>query len=287
VNIGDWPVGPALLPLLLVGCVPITPPAQPDLAAQQEITALRDQVSDLSGQLIDLGNTITAMRGEQQALITELDLQNRALGRVEGTVATMPDALKHLCPPARVVENCNEPQVQRVVVSGARMVVGEMEQVWLDPPGLTFDARIDTTVSSNALRAEDIVEFERDGKAWVRFVLRQPNSDQAVEVERRVSVHRRSVLTAGGDSVKRPVVRLRLKLGDVEDSFSFMLTDRADVDFQVLLGRSFLKDIAYVEVGAQYVQPRIKTSDLTTRKASAAPNAPAKPTQSADKAAAE
>jgi hypothetical protein len=286
VNIGDWPVRPALLALLLVGCVPLAPPVEPDPAVQAEIASLRGQVSDLSGKLIDLGNTLTAMHGEQQALITELDLQNRALGRVEGSVATIPDSLKHLCPPPRVVENCKEPAVQRVVVSGNRMVVGELEQVWLDPPGVTFDARIDTTVSSNALRAEDIVEFERDGKAWVRFVLRQPNSDQAIEVERRVNVHRRAFQTASGESIKRPVVKLRLKLGDVEDTFSFVLTDRADVDFQVLLGRSFLKDIAYVEVGAQYVQPRIKGTNVKAP-ASKERDTPSKPATSADHTAAQ
>ena len=279
-NIGDWLARPALLTLLLAGCVPVTPPVQPDPALQSEVSSLRGQVSDLSGQLIDLNNALTAMRGEQQALLTELDVQNRALDRVEDSVATIPDSLKHLCPPPRVVENCKEPAPQRVVVSGNRMVVGEMEQVWLDPPGMTFDARIDTTVTSNALRAEDIVEFERDGKGWVRFVLRQPDAEEPVAVERRVNLHRRAFQTASGESIKRPVVKLRLKLGDVEDTFAFVLTDRADVDFQVLLGRSFLKDIAYVEVGAQYVQPRIKATTATATK-------PSKAAAAADKATAQ
>ena len=54
------------------------------------------------------------------------------------------------------------------------------------------------------------------------------------------------------------------------------MTDRADIDFQALLGRSFLKDIAYLEIGAQYVQPRIKASATKAaapaRKTPAAPN---------------
>jgi hypothetical protein len=49
---------------------------------------------------------------------------------------------------------------------------------------------------------------------------------------------------------------MRLKLGDVQDTFWFVLTDHAD--HAVILGRSFLKDIALVEVGARYVQPRTK-----------------------------
>jgi outer membrane murein-binding lipoprotein Lpp len=276
VNIGNWPVRPVLLSLLLVGCVPVTPSTERDQAVQAELATLRGQVTDLSGQVTELGSTITAMRSEQQAMASGLDVQNRVLDRVEDGIEELPKSLKQLCPPARVVENCKEPAAQRVVVSGNRMVVGEMEQVWLDPPGATFDARIDPTFSGNALRAEDIVEFERDGHAWVRFALRQPDSDKRIEVERRVSGHRRAFQTASGESIKRPVIKLRLKLGDVEDTFSFVLTDRADIDFQALLGRSFLKDIAYLEIGAQYVQPRIKASATKAaapaRKTTAAPN---------------
>jgi outer membrane murein-binding lipoprotein Lpp len=272
VNIGNWPVRPALLSLLLVGCVPVTPSTEPDPALQAELASLRSQVADLSGQLAGLDNSITAMRSEQQAMAGGLDVQNRALDRVEDSVEELPESLKGLCPPARVVENCKEPAAQRVVVSGNRMVVGEKEQIWLDPPGATFDARIDATLSGNALRAEDVVEFERDGNAWVRFAMRQPDSGKRIEVERRVSGHRRAFQTASGESIKRPVVKLRLKLGDVEDTFSFVLTDRADIDFQVLLGRSFLKDIAYLEIGAQYVQPRIKVS--ATKAAAPAKKAP-------------
>jgi hypothetical protein len=49
---------------------------------------------------------------------------------------------------------------------------------------------------------------------------------------------------------------MQVRLGDVQDSFWFVLTDRAEASHQVVLGRSFLKDIALVDVGARYVQPR-------------------------------
>ena len=156
------------------------------------------------------------------------------------------------------------------MVSGNKMVVGEMEQVWIDPPGMPFNARIETSAANNALRAEEIVEFERDGKAWVRFVLHPPDSSQRIELERRVAVHLRAQQTSDSEAIKRPIVRMRLKLGDVEDTFSFVLTDRTEPSYQVVLGRSFLKDIAFVDVGARYVQPRVE----------AKPAAPAAPVNS-------
>lgn len=243
------------------------------------MAALQAEVAELSGELSDLQNTLAAVHSEQQAVTTELDLQNRTLGRVETAVTALPESLKQLCPPPRTVEtSCKEPQVQRVVVSGTKMVVGELEQVWLDPPAMPFTARIETAASNNALRADDIVEFERDGKAWARFALHPPGSAQRIELERRVASHVRTVQTGEGEGVKRPVVKMRLKLGDVEDTFSFVLTERGDASYQVLLGRGFLKDIAMVDVGARYVQPRIKakgTAKSAAEKAAPAPSVPA------------
>jgi len=162
--------------------------------------------------------------------------------------------------------------MQRVVVSGTKMVVGEFEQVWLDPPAMAFTARIEPSASNNAVRADDIVEFERDGKAWARFAMHPPGSAQRVELERRVVSHLRTVQAGDSAGVKRPIVRMRLRLGDVEDTFSFVLTERGDAGYQVLLGRGFLKDIAIVDVGARYVQPRVNSN------ASAKPGAAKKTT---------
>lgn len=238
-------------------CVPVTPSPHPTQAPDNEaLDALKVEVVRLTGQVNDLQTTLTDVHTEQQAVTTELEVQTHAIGRVEGAVSTLPESLKRLCPTPQPIETqCKEPEVQRVVVSGSKMVVGDIEQVWMDPPGLPLDARVDTNATNNALLAEGMVEFERDGKSWVRFALRSPDSDEPIQIERRVSRHVRAMQQGGGE-IKRPVVRMRIKLGDVQDTFWFVLTDRADDP--VILGRSFLKDIALVEVGARYVQPRAK-----------------------------
>jgi hypothetical protein len=240
-----------------VACAPIAPAPNPAQSADNEsLDALKAEVARLTGQVGDLRATLADIRSEQQTVTTELDVQTHAIGRVEGAISTLPDALKKICPPPpRAETQCKEPEVQRVVVSGSKMVVGDVEQVWIDPPGLPLNARIDTTAANNALLADGIVEFERDGKSWVRFALHSPDSDEPVQIERRVSRHVRAVQQGGGE-IKRPVISMRIKLGDVQDTFWFVLTDRAD--HPVILGRSFLKDIALVEVGARYVQPRAR-----------------------------
>jgi len=246
-----------LVATLALGCAPIqpAPPAEP--VVNPSLDALKAEVALLNGELASLQTALAGVRTEQQSVTTEVDVQTHAIERVEGAVATLPEALKDLCPaPQRAEAQCKEPEIQRVMISGSKMVVGDVEQVWLDPPGIRLNARIDTTATNNALLGDEIVEFERDSKSWVRFVLHAPESDEPISLERRVSRHVRTVQSGGGEGVKRPVVRMRLKLGDVQDTFWFVLTDRAD--HAVILGRSFLKDIALVEVGARYVQPRVK-----------------------------
>lgn len=267
-----------MLAILLIGCAPIAPVGESREPDHQSVTAIQAEVAELSGELADLQNTLAAVRSEQQAVTTALDSQNRAIGRVETAVTALPESLKQSCPQPRPAETaCKEPQVQRVVVSGNKMVVGELEQVWLDPPAMAFTARIETSAANNALRADDIVEFERDGKAWARFALHPPGSAQRIEVERRVVSHLRTV--QAGDGVKRPVVKMQLKLGDVEDTFSFALTERGDAGYQVLLGRAFLKDNAIVDVGARYVQPRVDTKRAATANPGGKTTSPAEQAQ--------
>ncbi len=251
----------ALAALAAIGCAPISP--APQAAQAETLDALKVEVSRLKDELASVQASLGDVHAAQQSVTSELDAQTHAIGRVEDSFAILPERLKALCPqPSRTATQC-KPQVERVVVSGSKMVVGDIEQVWIDPPGFAVTAGIDASAANNSLLAQDIVEFERDGKSWVRFVLHASDSDKPISLERRVSRHVR-VVQSGGNELKRPVMRMRIELGDVKDTYSFVLTDRAD--HPMILGRSFLKDIALVEVGARYVQPRMKAAASDTQK---------------------
>ena len=49
---------------------------------------------------------------------------------------------------------------------------------------------------------------------------------------------------------------MRIIVGNVTDSFEFTLADRAHLEHDMILGRNFLTDLAVVDVGREYVQPR-------------------------------
>ena len=51
------------------------------------------------------------------------------------------------------------------------------------------------------------------------------------------------------------MVSLRVRLGNLNQEVEFTLADRSHLDFELILGRNFLTDVALVDVGKQYIQP--------------------------------
>jgi hypothetical protein len=201
---------------------------------------------------------------QDQIAETELNMANvnTRLLALQERLDQLPTELAELCPQSTpvITTQCeNAPPVQTVVMAGDKLVVGEMERVWIDPPQAQIIARIDTGASSSSLHAEKIVEFERDGDDWVRFDV---NLDgEMVTLERDIVRHVRVYQQADPDGTRRPVITLRVRLGDLNQRVEFTLADRSHLDFEMILGRNFLTDVALVDVGRQYVQPPLKTSD--------------------------
>jgi len=238
----------------LAGCV--TPhDADPVLEKMQQVEA---SLATLQGQL-EKADVID----QDQIAETELNLENlnTQLVQLQTRLDRLPEELAALCPPPSqaITTQCdNSPQVQTVVVAGDKLVVGEVERVWIDPPAAPIVARIDTGAGSSSLHAENLVEFERDGEDWVRFDIAL--DDEMVTLERDILRHVRVYQQADPEGTRRPVITLRVRLGDLNQQVEFTLADRSHLDFEMILGRNFLTDVALVDVGKQYVQPPFKQS---------------------------
>ncbi len=145
-----------------------------------------------------------------------------------------------------------------------RIILGEIENIYLDPPGMEFKARIDTGAQTSSLNAIDKVEFERDGKPFVTFHIADPNSGELIELTRRIRGHV-SIKQHKKKSQRRPVVRIRVKLGDIDEQTDFTLVDRSKFSNQVLIGRNLLKDLAVVDVSKKFVAPSIDSKENKTK----------------------
>lgn len=141
--------------------------------------------------------------------------------------------------------------------SDGKLILGEKE--WVYVPGLeqNFRARIDTGATTSSISAVDIEPFERDGKDWVKFKIEHEghkSKEIALPVQRWVKIRQSS---ADGTQ-ERAVVDAWIQIGDLKEKTEFTLADRTHLTFPLLLGRSFFKDVAVVDVSQQYVQDKHK-----------------------------
>ena len=135
------------------------------------------------------------------------------------------------------------------------LILGSEE--WVYVPGIdeTFKARVDTGATTSSISALDIVPFERDGKDWVQFKIDlgdKASKEFKLPVERWAKVKQSS-----SDEVnKRAVVVAYIQVGDYKEKTEFTLAERGHMKFPMLLGRSFFRDIAVVDVSKKYVQDK-------------------------------
>lgn len=140
-----------------------------------------------------------------------------------------------------------------------RTVLGGLEYVYLDPPGIYMSARIDTGAQTSSLNALDMVEFERDGKPYIKFNIIDPETEKKIELVRRVRGHTK-IKKHKIESQRRPIVQLRVKLGNLDELISFTLVDRSKFKQQILIGRNFLRDLAIVDVSKEFTIPKIDSN---------------------------
>jgi len=134
-----------------------------------------------------------------------------------------------------------------------KLIVGEVEYVAIPGLDTVFRARIDTGAKASSIHAVDVATFERDGKPWVRFTIKNPEKNLERELEMEVSRTAR-IKQQGEDSERRHSVTLVVTLGDITREIDVNLADRSNFEYPLLIGRDFLKGSAVVDVAQQYTQ---------------------------------
>jgi len=225
---------------LLGGCAALEalPPAA-DLPVAQEVLLER------------MDRCLQQQEAQQEQLRRQVDLLQEQSERLDAVVAS---ASKREATPGSVAV---VPPVPRCSPAGAggKLVVGELEQVWFPNLDLALPARVDTGAETASLDARDIQLFERNGERWVRFRIVEPESDELIELERKVSRRALIVQSNTAERERRPVIKLSITIGHIHQPAEFTLSDRSHLDYQVLVGRNILKDVMVVDVSKKNVAP--------------------------------
>lgn len=238
----------------LAGCAQWPSPAHRDVTLES-IQQLLDQQKQAEDKL-NIGELAYACTAYTQS---QLDMQEIRLDELVKQVQLMnnanPTFANSFCPP-----------VQTASQYEGKMIVGSVEWVYISQPKFYYKARVDSGASTSSIHAKNITRFERNGKKWVRFEL--PNDDktasQTIEAPlvRSVAIRQASQTEAE----QRPVVRLTVILGSMQHESEFTLTDREKMDYPVLIGRTFLRDIALIDVGRSMIQPKFEPIERTPAK---------------------
>jgi len=125
--------------------------------------------------------------------------------------------------------------------------IGEVEPVSIVRAKMIKQARIDTGATTSSLDVEDYTEFERDGRKWVRYHLKDRTTGEIAELENRV-IKFVLIKRIDAESHRRPVIRLKVRLGSKTLNEEFTLADRSQLDFPVLIGRNILSGNFMVDV---------------------------------------
>lgn len=137
-----------------------------------------------------------------------------------------------------------------------RTLIGWRE--WVHLPQLLeggwIKAKVDTGARTSALHAWDVERFDRHGAQWVRFCLhpRQHDDDHVVHAEAPL-MEEREVRSSNGEVEVRPVVQTTLSLSDRHYGIELTLTNRDQMGFRMLLGRTGMARRLLVDPGSSYL----------------------------------
>lgn len=140
-----------------------------------------------------------------------------------------------------------------------QQVFGWVEKVRLMPLSATIYAKLDSGALTSSMHAQDIKYFKRGGEEWVRFRIEVEDVETGKMISKRLErpLHRDIALRGAGGRDERPVVLLKLCIGDAIYEEEFSLRDRDNMHYPALLGRRTIQHLGLLDVTQTF---RVKPS---------------------------
>ena len=221
-----------------------------ELKVLQSCIASGETREYLSNQQAQLLQVLTALRQSADTQTTLLEQQWDQLARMTDVQCIATEAAS--------AEPDSGQSNDRAQFVDDKLLVGAIEHVSLPELGLVFLARVDTGAPTSSLDARNIQHFERNGDDWIRFTVVDPDSEEEIELERRRTRRVRIIHSTEDEGEVRPVVEMRITLGELTQVAEFTLTSREHLDHPILLGRNVLRDVMVVDVSRRNIVPVIE-----------------------------
>jgi len=135
-----------------------------------------------------------------------------------------------------------------------RVAIGWRECVALPALGIrALAAKIDTGARSSSLHVDAQWTFVEGGAPWVAFRM-SPDLPGLPAVEARAPIlDRRCVTDSGGHQTERIFIRTPMELAGIVREIDINLTDRRNMRFPMLLGRTAMRRAFVVHPGRSFM----------------------------------
>ncbi|MEM8773119.1 MAG: RimK/LysX family protein [Pseudomonadota bacterium] len=131
------------------------------------------------------------------------------------------------------------------------IALGYLENVRIGNLGLALKGKLDTGADTSSIHARDVEVYKRSPRDnWVRFRL-VGKGGRSIRYDQNV-IRFAQIKTKRGGTIRRPVIRLPICVGGVAANAEINLADRADFEYDVLIGREFLANRIIVDAGQKY-----------------------------------
>ena len=144
--------------------------------------------------------------------------------------------------------------------SDKKLILGNIETVILFPgnENLPVQAKFDTGANTSSLSAYNIKTFTKNGKKYVKFTIDHDNLSFAIKktlaIKKKVSIKNHSHLVLASLSKNcRPVVRIKLCVGNIAKTIDVNLVDRSNFSYPLLIGNNaIIKFAAIIDPSMEY-----------------------------------
>lgn len=141
-------------------------------------------------------------------------------------------------------------------ISIEKDIIGWREWVAFPDLGIcNIKAKIDTGARTSALHAYDITTYiDSNGKEVAEFYVHpiQKNDDEIIKCK-SIIVDKRTVKSSIGKKQRRPTILTNLKMGKIILPIEVTLTNRDEMGFRLLIGRTAIKDNFLVNPGKSFM----------------------------------
>jgi hypothetical protein len=129
--------------------------------------------------------------------------------------------------------------------------LGYLENVQIGNLSLELKGKLDTGADTSSIHARDVEIYKRGKRDnWVRFRLVGKNG-RAIRYDQNV-IRFAQIKTKRGGTIRRPVIRIPICVGGVTGRAEINLANRADFEYDVLIGREFLANRIIVDSGQTF-----------------------------------